>query len=310
MPFLIAILSIILIYFAFGFIIFYSAFHRKKDFNWLSVDALKKTPWKPFANDIPNHFKWIEENNAKDVSITSFDGTILKGKWIENKNAKATVIVMHGYKGHYASDYGLVLNVYKSLGFNILMFRQRAHGESGGKYITFGAKEHKDLLSIIDYHNKTYGENPIFVSGLSMGASTVLYASNKDLPKNVKALCADCGFTSPYEIVLKVVSETLHFNAKFLMPAVNFWCKLLAKFDIKEYNTVEILKTAKRPILFIHGKDDDFVPCYMTERGYESCTAEKQLVIVEGAGHGTSYIVEPERVKNAFSDFFIKHLND
>mgnify|MGYP003297426251 CR=1 FL=1 len=211
MPFLIAILSIILIYFAFGFIIFYSAFHRKKDFNWLSVDSLKKTPWKPFANDIPNHFKWIEENNAKDVSITSFDGTILKGKWIENKNAKATVIVMHGYKGHYASDYGLVLNVYKSLGFNILMFRQRAHGESGGKYITFGAKEHKDLLSIIDYHNKTYGENPIFVSGLSMGASTVLYASNKDLPIS-------------YPFAFK--------NVNAIPPPINILSALVTKFSI------------------------------------------------------------------------------
>ena len=310
MPFLIAGLSLIVIYFAFGLVIFLSAFHRKKDLDWLSTKALEKTPWGPFAKQIPNNFKWIKDNGAVDISITSFDGTVLKGQWIKTENAKASIIVVHGYKGHYAGDYGMVLNEYKKSGYNILMFRHRAHGESGGKYITFGAKEHKDLLAVIDYHNKTYGEIPIFLSGHSMGASTVLYASNKDLPKNVKAICADCGFTSPYEIVTKVVCETLHFNAKFLMWGANCWCKLLAGFDMKAFNTEEILKTAKRPILFIHGEADDFVPCEMSIRGYNACTSEKELLIVKGAGHGTSYIVEPEKVTKTFADFFEKHLND
>ena len=310
MPLLIIALSLIILYFAFGLVIFLSAFHRKKDLKWQSAKALANTPWGPFAEQIPNNFKWIEENGAVDITIPSFDGTVLKGKWIKTENAKASIIVVHGYKGHYAGDYGMVLPEYKAQGYNVLTFRHRAHGESGGKYITFGAKEHKDLLAVIDFHNKNYGEIPLFISGISMGASTVLYASNQDLPKNVKALSADCGFTSPYEIVSKVVSDTLHFNAKFLTWGANLWCKLLAGFDMKKYNTEEVLKTAKRPILFIHGEADDFVPCEMTIRGYNACTSEKELLIVEGAGHGMSYVVDKERVTKTFVNFFKKHLND
>ena len=310
MPFLIAILSLVVLYFVFGFVVFFKAFHRKKDLDWLNAKALENTPWKDFANDIPLYYKWLEDNGAKDVSLTTFDGLKLKGKFVKCENARGSIILMHGFKGNFASDYGIVFDAYKSIGLNILAFRQRSHGESEGKYITFGAKEHKDLLEIIKYHNETYGEIPLFISGLSMGASTVLYASNKDLPKNVKALSADCGFTSPYEIVLKVVNETLKFNAKFVMPAVNFWCKLIADFDIKEFNSTEILKTAKRPILFIHGTEDELVPVEMTKRNYEACTSEKELVLVEGAGHGLSYVLEPERVKDAFTNFYEKHLND
>lgn len=310
MPFLIAIPSLIVLYFIFGLIVFFKAFYRKKDLDWLNAKALEKTPWKAFAKDIPLFYKWLEDNGAKDVTLTTFDGLKLKGKFVKCENARGTIILMHGFKGNFASDYGVVFEDYKSFGLNILAFRQRSHGESEGKYVTFGVKEHKDLLEIIKYHNQTYGEIPLFISGLSMGASTVLYASNKDLPKNVKALSADCGFTSPYEIVLKVVNETLHFNAKFLMWGVNFWCKLIAGFDLKEFNSVEILKTAKRPILFIHGTNDELVPVEMTKRAYEACTSEKQLVLVEGAGHGLSYILEPQRVKDAFTNFYEKHIND
>ncbi len=310
MPLLIVILSLIVLYFGFGFVVFLVAFHRKKDLNWLSEKALSKTPWKQLAKDIPLYYKWLEDNNAQDVSLTTFDGLKLKGKFVKCENARGTIILMHGFKGNFASDYGIVFQAYRDFGLNILAFRQRSHGESEGKYITFGAKEHKDLIEIIKFHNENYGEIPVFISGLSMGASTVLYASNKDLPKNVKALSADCGFTSPYEIVLKVVNDTLHFNAKFIMPAVNLWCKLIAGFDMKEFNSVEILKTAKRPILFIHGTNDDLVPVEMTKRSYESCTSEKEIVLVEGAGHGMSYILEPERVRNAFTNFYEKHLND
>ena len=307
---LISLVSLILIYFIVCYFIFVVGFARRKDYNWLSSESLAKTPWKDFATSIPLHYEWLKQHNAKDVEITTFDGLKLKGKWVETKNAKGTIIVCHGYRGNYIGDYGTVFEVYKNLGFNLLMFRHRAHGESQGKYITFGALEHKDLLSIIKFHNETFGEIPLFVSGLSMGASTVLYIVDKDLPKNLKGITADSSFTSPYEIVLKVISSTLKFNGKIFMFGVNFWCKLLAKFDLKEYSSEKTTKKAKVPILFIHGGADDFVPKEMSIKAYNSCTSEKELLIIENAGHGLGYIVQPEKVKLALKKFFESNINN
>lgn len=306
---LISILSLILVYFITCFAIFNYIFKRKKDLNWTSSKSLVKTPWKDFVSTIPKTIEWLENNNAENITITTFDNLCLYGKFVKTENAKGTVIVVHGYHGHYISDFGIVLNVYKNLGYNILMFRHRAHGESQGKYITFGTKEQRDLLSVIEYHNNTFGEIPIFISGISMGASTVTYVTNKNLPKNVKGVTADCGFTSPYEIIRKVINEKLHFNATFLTYGIDFWCKLLAKFSMKDCSSEEILKESKVPILFIHGEKDDFVPVEMSIKSYNACTSPKQIVIVENAGHGTSYLFDKEKVENALFEFFKTNLN-
>lgn len=312
MPFLIILsllFSLTVLYFIICLVIFIMAFARRKDYDWLSTKSLQKTPWRDFADKIPSNYAWLKANNAKDFEITTFDGLKLKGKWVETKNAKGTIIICHGYRGNYIGDYGIVFEAYKNFGFNLLMFRHRAHGESQGSFITFGAKEHKDLLSIIKYHNETFGDIPLFVSGLSMGASTVLYIVDKDLPKNVKGVTADSSFTSPYDIVLKVINDRLKINSEFLMFGVNFWCKLLAEFDLKEYSSENTTKNAKVPILFIHGGADDFVPKEMTIKAYNACATDKELLIIDGAGHGLGYIVEPEKVTLALTKFFNKYLN-
>lgn len=304
------ILSLILIYAVFTLVVFLVAFRRRKDLDWLNPACLENTSWEMIKDNPKKANDWILSKNYEDFSVKTFDGLTLKGKFIKNENAKGTIIVVHGYRGNYIGDYGLVIPLFYKYGYNVLMFRQRSHGESQGKYITFGVKEHKDLLTIIDFHNIRYGEIPIFISGISMGASTALFAVDKDLPANVKGVSADCGFSSPYDIILKVVSNTLKINGKFLMFGVNVWCKILAKFDMKECSSLDVVKNSKVPIVFIHGKKDDLVPYTMTIDAYNSCCQDKVLVIVDSAGHGTSFIKDEEKVTSTLVNFFNKHLND
>ena len=284
--------------------IFVTAFKRKKDYNWLDVDQLKNNAWGDYAKYVPQTIKWLEDNGAEDIEITTFDNLKLRGKWIKTENAHSTIILVHGYRGHYVADFGAVYQVYKDLGFNILTFRHRAHGESQGKYITFGTFEHRDLLSLINYHNANLGSYNIFINGISMGASTALYAIDKDLPKNVLGIIADSGFISPYEIVKKVVKDRIKINPTFLMFGVNVYCKLFAKFNLKDCSSLKTLKNPKVPLLMIHGKADDFVPCKMTEEGFNACVGKKSICLVENAGHGLGYVVDKDKVTNALLNFF------
>ena len=135
-----------------------------------------------------------------------------------------------------------------------------------------------------------------------MGSSTVMMASN--MLDGVSGIVADCGFTSPKEIIQLVAKK--HFGLpKWFCAPVGLLAKIFGKFDYS-YSAKDSLAHAKAPILFIHGEGDDFVPCYMTEENFEACTSPKQKVIVKDAPHGFSFLFEPETVKNALENLILK----
>ncbi len=300
--------ALILIYLLACLCIFFVAFGRQRDLQWENSEALKNTMWEPYAEHIPKNVHWIRDRGAQDVQIQSFDGLTLRGKWLPCDNARATIVVVHGYRCSYVSDFGMVLPLYRSLGFNILMLRHRAHGESQGKYITFGNLEHRDLISWVQYHNRTLGNFPVFISGISMGASTVMFAAGKGLPENVRGVTADSGFTSAWDIIGKVIKDRTGLSMPFLLPGINLWCRLIGKFDMKGCRTEELLPNIKVPILMIHGEADDLVPCEMSLKSFAACAGEKTLITIPGAGHGTGYLVDPETVRGALLKFFDAHL--
>ena len=193
--------------------------------------------------------------------------------------------------------------MYTELGFNILLVDQRSLGKSEGKLITFGAKESKDLLCWIEFVNKKYAPKKIVLGGMSMGATTVLLVCKYKLPENVKGIIADSGFTSAEEIIQKVAKQYFKVNASLFLPILNFWCKVFGNFSLKDVNTTKALKNAKLPILFIHGKDDGFVPCDMSIKTYETVKERSQIMIVDKADHGMGFLLEPENVYNKLKTF-------
>ena len=140
-----------------------------------------------------------------------------------------------------------------------------------------------------------------------MGASTVLYAAGNPLPLNVRGVTADCGFSSPYAIVRHVATKKIGPLADVIMPMVNFWARQLALFDLKECSTDKTLARCPVPVLMCHGLADDYVPSDMSQTGYDACRSEKKLLLVEGAGHGTSFLHDRERVEKELLDFFRRH---
>jgi len=207
-------------------------------------------------------------------------------------------------------DFGLAFAFYHALGMNILVPHQRSHGKSEGRYITFGVKESEDMQCWIDYHNKTYGDYQMVLSGLSMGASTVLYLADQTLPDNVKCIIADCGFTSPKAILDAVFRSVVHVPSGATLLVTDVLTRFFAKFSLNQKDTRKILTSAKLPVLMIHGEADDYVPCFMTKQGFEACAGEKELLIVEGAGHGLSCLVDKETYTKRILAFLEKHLED
>ena len=195
--------------------------------------------------------------DAENIFLPSYDGLRLHGRLLQQPGAKGTILLFHGYRSSWVIDFSIVLPYYFTLGYNLLAVDERAHGESEGMYITFGVRERHDVATWAAYAAMHFGPaHPLILDGLSMGAATVLMASELELPASV----------------------------------------------------TEAVAHTKLPVLFIHGTGDQFVPCSMSQAAYDACTGEKRLILVEGAGHGQSYLVDRPRVQAAIREFLTDYV--
>ena len=170
--------------------------------------------------------------------------------------------------------------------------------------ITFGIKERFDCKNWVEYAIKEFGEDTkIIITGISMGAATVLMAASMDLPHNVIGVLADCGYDSPKNIIQKVIKE-MKLPPKLTYPFVKLSAKLLGKFNIEEYSPVESVKNTNIPIIFIHGDKDSFVPHEMSIKMYNECVSEKKLVLIKDADHGVAYLKDPNTYLKELYSFF------
>lgn len=309
MPFvffvLLAVLALLLIS---GGYTFWAACVRRKELPWLAEEELQKTSYGKYSKLIRHSAQYLKEHNAEEVSISSFDGLRLAGTWLETDNPKGTIILAHGYRSCKLVEFSMVLDFYRSYGLNILLIDQRAHGKSEGRLITFGVKECQDVRKWIGWVNEKQSNKPIILSGLSMGASTVLFLADEELPANVKGIIADCGFTSPWEIISCVFRNVTHLPSAPSLWVAELFARIFGGFSLRQKNTKEVLKNSKLPVLMVHGMDDGFVPCEMTRQGYEACAGEKEIFLVEGAEHGLSFVKDTQRYQEKVLAFLDRNL--
>ena len=261
---------------------------------------------------VANARKKIRTAPYEEMTVTSFDGLKLYGQFYRTeKDIGRYIICMHGYRSS-PEDFMCALDQFLSLGYNVLLVNQRSHGKSEGKWITFGVKEKRDCISWCNHLISTFGDDiKVVFDGLSMGATTVLMAASEpDIPKNVVGIMADCGFTSPFDIVSHVAKKDMHipkFPMLYLMiPAVKLW----AGFSLTECSTVESVKKTNLPIFYIHGKADDFVPCEMSIAAYNARPENSKIFLADDAKHGLSYLIDEEGCSKACEEFLLSVVED
>ena len=243
---------------------------------------------------------------TETVQITSHDGEKLVGHWYPSENPERIILAMHGWRSSWAGDFGIIAPFWRENKCSILFPEQRGQGKSGGKYIGFGLVECHDCLDWLQWIREQSGEEmPVYLGGVSMGATTVMMASGLDLPKNVRGIVADCGFTSPEAIWKHVMTRNLHLPYGWITrTAARRAYRRRLQMEPGDHSCPEALLNCKVPMLFIHGAEDHFVPVEMTYENYKACRAPKQLLIVPGAEHGMSYLVDPKAYEGALKAFW------
>ncbi|MBE6586908.1 MAG: alpha/beta hydrolase [Ruminococcaceae bacterium] len=264
--------------------------------------------YEPYREEMKDWQLRLGKLAYRAFEIKSFDGLRLCARYYECKPGAPIELMFHGYQGNSIRDLsGGVFRAFK-LQHNVLLIDHRAGGASEGRVITFGINEHRDCLLWIDLARKTFGEDvKLILTGVSMGAATVMIASGCDLPENVRYILADCGYSTAKDIIKKVIKE-MKLPANILYPFVRLGALIFGKFDLEETSPLEAVKRSRTPILFIHGDDDDYVPCEMSRELYEVCVSEKRFVISPGAGHGLAYSKNKEPYLEALREFDEKYV--
>ena len=269
-----------------------------------AIDIPNGAIYEPYRESMENWIREARKLPSTEYSITSFDGLKLYAKYYEYAPNATIELMFHGYRGNAERDLsGGVQRCFK-LGHSAFIVDQRCSGKSDGHTITFGVNEHKDCLAWVDFIIKTFGPDvKIILTGISMGASTVLMAAGNPLPTNVIGVLADCGYTSAKEII-QLVTQKLDLPPALAYPFVWLGARLYGRFDLHSSQAIDAMKKCSVPVIFFHGEADDFVPCDMSRANYEACASKKMLITVPGAGHGLSFPVDPERYLQSLSEFF------
>lgn len=260
--------------------------------------------YEPYREQMTNWIREVRSLPHEDMDITSFDGLTLRGRYYEYAPGAPIELMLHGYRGNSERDMCGGVQRCFALKRNALIVDQRGCGRSEGTVISFGINERKDCLAWTDHLIRRFGPDvKIILTGISMGAATVMMASGSDLPKNVIGVLADCGYSSAKEII-KIVIRQMKLPAELSYPFVKLGAKLYGHFDLEETSPIEAVRNAKVPIIFYHGEADDFVPCSMSQECFDACASRKAIVTISGAGHGLSYPKDPETYLQTLFDFF------
>ena len=244
-----------------------------------------------------------------EINLDSDYGYAIKGIYIENgKPSDTTMIICHGI----ACNKWLMIryaDLYLSLGYNVVLYDQRGHGQSGGEYSSYGYFEKFDLQKMVELVAKHRPGGVIGVHGESMGAATALQHAgmvNAQIPDSlphVSFYIADCPYSDLKGQLAYRLKEEYHLPNLRFVEAASFWSHWLYGFWFGDVSPIAHIQDAKVPILIIHGDADDYVPTRMGEALYAKKPQPKMLYLSPNANHAKSYLVNRSEYRSRVEAF-------
>jgi len=260
--------------------------------------------WYDTIKKVHESLEEIKKNNNEILEITSKDNIKLRGVYYPN-NSDVTVICVHGYTSHAEREWAYPGLFYLSLGYNVLIPYQRAHGLSEGKYLSFGALEQIDMIDWINKINLINPNGKVIIHGLSMGAGIVLDLSKYEID-NVKCLIADAPSVSIKSFFENVTKEVFKKNTdKIIKYLINRFNKEF-NVDINDYESVNIVANSKYPLLLSAGSNEHLDELFEIIKKVNP--HDTDIIILPGCNHGNGMYKQTELYQNKIKEFINKYL--
>lgn len=249
--------------------------------------------------------KYLKKTKQEWQINSKFNHSKLYGWFTDNKSS-TTVILVHGFGvDHKSLD--VHAQLFDKLGFNTLQIDNQAAGKSEGKYLGFGYIESLDLLEWIKEVNDKHPDSKIILFGASMGAATVMLTTQYQLPKNVKLVIEDSGYTSASNILSYHCQKRYHIKGRYLIKGISLVSKIRAGFSYAQADCTKALAKNTLPILFMHGKNDFTVPFEMREKLLTCGKFPRESYESQGV-HIRSYYVDSKKYQGAVENFLKLYL--
>lgn len=260
--------------------------------------------WYDTITTVHDSLAEIQKLPHQRLEIRSHDGLSLKGVYYPGESG-ITVICAHGYTSHAEREWAFPGLFYHSMGYNVLIPYQRAHGISEGKYITFGALEHRDMMIWVDRINEMMPKGQIIVHGLSMGGEVVLTLADKEM-KNVKCLIADAPNVSIDGFFKSVSSHVFKKRGPQVHKCLTERFRKEFAVDVSDFETVDIVKNSRYPILLAAGSNENLED---TLRELAAANPqETEVVILPGCNHGNGMYKQTQMFQTAIRDFIARYI--
>lgn len=273
-----------------------------------SVARMMAPDFDGYLRDREANRKRLEALPFEKIVLESADHIPLTAHFYRNPVPGCrTAILVHGYRSCGFEGYATVGLAYIRQGYNILLPDNRACGESGGKWSTFGILESKDTALWAEYLARRFPQDCIILHGCSLGGATVCFLSSQKLPDSVRAIVSDCAFSDIEEQLAYILRTMLHIPPYPLLWGVEGWFRLATGLSVRAYSPLESVKHARLPIFFVHGACDGYVLPKNVQRLYQACCTEKELLVIPGAGHAAAHRFGGEAYYGPIFAFLDRH---
>lgn len=232
-----------------------------------------------------------------EVNIPSKFGYKISTTFIYPNDTNKWIILCHGLAENKVSQIKY-MNMFNEMGYNVVIYDARRHGNTPGKNTTYGYYEKYDLETVIEYLLDNYGNDIQFgIHGESMGAATaLLYAG--ELSNKATFYISDSSFARFSDQLTKIFGTYNKTLTPIVLPISNLFFLIRGRFSLYKVSPLKVVHRIKQPVLFIHSIRDSYIPYQQTKLLADNKKTPKEEWYPSRGGHVESY----NRNKNEYKE--------
>ncbi len=282
------LLSMLLFVFGVSYYVIYEGLRpTEKDMDEVYGYMYSEYPFlRPWVTNLNRH------KMLRDTVIVADDSTKLHAYIIPAEEPTPnTAVVVHGHRCCAVEMFHIAYMYHHDMGFNVLLPDLRAHGLSEGTHVQMGWLDRLDVIRWMDVANDVFGGSTrMVVHGISMGAATTMMVSGEERqPDYVKCYVEDCGYTDVWDEFSYVSRHDYHIAPFPFINIASRICKWKYGWDFREASALRQVRKSVKPMLFIHGLSDTYVPSEMVNRLYMAKKKDKSIWTKKGVMHARMY---------------------
>ena len=266
---------------------------------WVGSERALRPQYRSYAWSLAT----FPDLDPEHIQVRSADNVVLDGRFFRGDHS-SLVILLSGY-GDTQDQMLSIAEFLHRAGFSVLTYNSRARGASGGRYVTVGALEQKDVLAVVNYAagRSDVDANRIGMLGISMGGACSILAAAED--KRIRAVVDDSGFSDGPRVIATAFEHFVHLPAFPFAPITVAIADARAGIDITRVRPMDVIaEISPRPVLIIHNQGDPVVLADNSLRNFAAARQPKELWLVPGSGHGNAEIIAKSQYQSKVTRFF------